>query len=114
VSYAEGLQSLELPVTGMSCTACVQRIRQALESLPGVEPDNVEIGRVRLDYYTEALTAESIRARIEALGYGVPSPQRSRNPLRRLLDRMGEANDKALAGKRLDCCKITDAKPGKG
>ncbi len=116
MSYEEGLQSLDLPVTGMSCAACVQRVRQALESLAGVEPDNieVEIGRVRLDYYAEALSADSIRARIEALGYGVPSPQRSQNPLRRLLDRMGDANDKALAGKRLDCCKITDAKSGNG
>ncbi len=114
MSYSEGLQSLDLPVSGMSCAACVQRVRQALASLPGVEQENidVQVGRVRLDYYAEALSAESIRARIESLGYGVPSAQRSRNPVRRLLERMGEANAKALAGKRLDCCKITDEKAG--
>lgn len=114
MGYTEGLQSLELPVTGMSCAACVQRLRQALAGLSGVEPENidVQVGRVRLDYYAEALSAESIRARIESLGYGVPWPKPSRNPIRRLLDRMGEANDKALAGKHLDCCKITDDKGG--
>ena len=114
MSYSEGLQSLDLPVTGMSCAACVQRVRQALASLPGVELENLEVqvGRVRLDYYAEALSAGTIRARIESLGYGVPSPQHSRNPIRRLLERMGEANDKALEGKRLDCCKITEDKAG--
>ncbi len=112
MSYSEGLQSLDLPVSGMICEACVQRVRQALASLPGVESIEVQVGWVRLDYYAEALSADSIRARIESLGYGVPSPQPSRNPVRRLLERMGEANAKALAGKRLDCCKITDDKGG--
>jgi cation transport ATPase len=103
MSYSEGLQSLDLPVTGMRCEACVRRVRQALAGLPGVVQEN-----------TEALGAETIRARIESLGFGIPSPQRSRNPIRRLLERMGDANDRALAGKRLDCCKIADAKPGAG
>jgi copper chaperone CopZ len=97
----------------MSCAACVRRVREALAGLPGVEPERIEaqLGRVRLDYYVEALSAETIRARIESLGYGIPAPPpRRRNPLRRLLDRMGEANERALAGKRLDCCKISDDK----
>jgi copper chaperone CopZ len=116
MSYSEGLQSLDLPVTGMRCEACVRRVRQALAGLPGVVQENIEVqvGRVRLGYYAEALSAETIRARIESLGFGIPSPQRSRNPIRRLLERMGDANERALAGKRLDCCKLTDAKPGAG
>jgi len=110
MSYSEGLQSLDLPVIGMSCAACVQRVRQALAGLPGVELERVEVqlGRVRLDYYAEALSAETIRARIESLGYAIPALTRRRNPIRRLLERMGEANDKALEGKRLDCCKVSD------
>jgi copper chaperone CopZ len=111
----EGLQSLDLPVAGMGCAACVQRVRQALEGLPGVELERVEvkIGRVRLDYYAQALSAETIRARIESLGYGIPAPApRSRNPIRRFLQRLGDANAKALAGKRLDCCQISDDSRG--
>ena len=105
----DGTQRIELPVAGMSCAACVQRVRQALEGLPGVERAQVEIGRVRLDYFPEALGADTIRACIEGLGYSVPVPApSSRNPLRRFLDRMGEANAKALEGKRLDCCKISE------
>jgi Cu+-exporting ATPase len=116
MDYSDGLRSLDLPVSGMSCAACVLRVRQALAGLPGVEPESiqVEVGRVRLGYYAEALGEETIRACIESLGYGFPTARRSRNPLRRLLDRMAEANDKALEGKRLDCCKISEAKPGGG
>ena len=105
-----GLQSLDLPVVGMSCAACVQRVRQALDSLPGVEGVEVATGWVRLQYYPEALGTDSIRARIEALGYGIPAPVRSRNPVRRFLERMGDANAKALEGKRLDCCKLSEDK----
>ena len=110
MNSSEGLQSLDLQVAGMSCAACLQRVKQALAGLPGVELERVEvkIGRVRLEYYAEALSAETIRARIESLGYSIPAPARSRNPFRRFLERMGEANAKALAGKRLDCCKISD------
>jgi copper chaperone CopZ len=109
----EGLQSLDLPVAGMIGPACVRRVRQALAGLPGVELERVEvkIGRVRLDYYAQALSAETIRAHIEALGYGLPFPApRSRNPIRRFLELLGDANAKALTGKRLDCCKIVDEK----
>ena len=109
MEIVEGLQSLDLPVAGMSCAACVQRVRQALAGLPGVELERieVEIGRVRLDYYAEALSAETIRARIESLGYGIPAPAPQPQPIRRFLERMGDANDRALDGKRLDCCKIS-------
>ena len=103
-----GLRSLELPVVGMSSAACSQQLIQALEGLPGVERAEARNGRVRLEYYAEALSAEAIRARIEALGYGVAAPARSRNPIRRFLERLGEANAKALEGKRLDCCKLVD------
>jgi Cu+-exporting ATPase len=115
MSHDQGLESLDLPVSGMSCTACVERVRQALAGLPGVEPESLEVrmGRVELEYYAEAVNAASIRARIESLGYGIPAPERSRNPFRRLLQRMGEANARALEGKRLDCCKITDAGNGR-
>ena len=108
----EELQFLDLPVAGMSCATCVQRVRQALEGLPGVEGLEVTIGRVHLQYYPEALSRDAIRARLEAVGYRVAAPApRSRNPIRRFLQRMGEANDRALAGKHLDCCKISDDQP---
>lgn len=108
----EGLLSLDLPIAGMSCASCVQRLREALEALPGVEGAEVAVGSVRLRYYPEALSRDTIRARIETAGYRVAAPApASRNPIRRFLDRMGDANEKALAGKRLDCCKISDDKP---
>jgi hypothetical protein len=47
-----------------------------------------------------------VRAKIEALGYAIPVPAFSRNPLRRFLDRMAAANEKAFGHERLDCCTM--------
>jgi copper chaperone CopZ len=105
----EGLQTLELPVAGMSCSACLQKLREALEALPGAEGVDIAMGWVRLRFYPGAVSEDAVRARVEAAGYWVAAPApRSRNPLRRFLERMADANDRALAGKRLDCCKLSD------
>ncbi len=102
----QALERVELSVSGMSCENCVQRVKQALTGLPGVLDVEVSIGRVSLSYYPQAVGSEAINSRIEALGYRIPVPSKSRNPFRRLVDRMGDANEKALEGKRMDCCKI--------
>ncbi len=41
MSYEEGLQSLELPVTGMSCAACARTIEFTLKDVPGVSEAGV-------------------------------------------------------------------------
>ena len=102
----QAVERVDLPVSGMSCENCVERVKRALAGLPGVQEVNVEIGKVSLAYYREAVSPEVITSRVEALGYRIPTPTRSRNPFRRFIDRMGEANAKALEGKRMDCCKI--------
>ncbi len=68
MSDSEGLRSLDWLVRGMGDAACLQRVRQALAALPGVEAAGIDVrpGRVRLDYYAEALSAETIRARLRA------------------------------------------------
>jgi copper chaperone CopZ len=100
------MRSLEVAVDGMHCGACVQRVRAALLEEPGIERAEVTLGRVTLEYYPEAVSIDAVRAKIEALGYSVPSPARSRNPFRRFLDRMTEANEKAFGRERLDCCTM--------
>ena len=100
------MQSLEVAVVGMHCENCVQRVRAALLEEPGIERAEVALGRVTLEYYPEAVSADAVRAKIEALGYAIPVPARSRNPLRRLLDRMAAANEKAFGHERLDCCTM--------
>ncbi len=100
------MQSTELAVMGMHCDGCVQRIRAALREEPGIESAEVTLGRVLLSYYPEAISLDSVRAKITALGYAIPVTTRSRNPFRRFLDRMTEANEKAFGHERLDCCTM--------
>ena len=100
------MQSSELAVVGMHCESCVQRVRAALRDEPGIERAEVTLGRVILSYYPEAISIDAVRAKIAALGYSVPVPARSRNPLRRFLERMTAANEKAFGHERLDCCTM--------
>ena len=100
------MQSTELTVAGMHCDGCVQRVRAALREEPGIERAEVTLGKVVVAYYPEAVSVDAVRAKIEALGYTIPVPARSRNPFRRFLDRMTEANEKAFGHERLDCCTM--------
>ncbi len=100
------MQSLELTVAGMHCESCVRRVRAALLEEPGIERADVTLGKVVLEYYPGALSVDAVREKIEALGYSLPVPTPSRNPFRRLLDRMADANEKAFGHERLDCCTM--------
>jgi copper chaperone CopZ len=100
------MESSEFTIVGMHCDSCVQRVRAALLEEPGIERAEVTLGKVILEYYPEAISVDAVRARIESLGYAVPVPTRSRNPLRRFLDRMAAANEKAFGHERLDCCTM--------
>jgi copper chaperone CopZ len=100
------LQALEIPVSGMHCDRCLQRVRAALVEVPGIERSDVTLGSVILEFYPEAMSADAVRAKIEALGYSVPVATRSRNPVRRFLDRLTIANEKAFGNEPLDCCTM--------
>jgi copper chaperone CopZ len=100
------IQTSELAVMGMHCDSCVQRVRAALRDEPGLERAEVTLGRVRLSYYPGAMSIDAVRAKIEAIGYTIPVSRPSRNPFRRFLDRMTEANEKEFGHERLDCCTM--------
>ncbi len=106
VEAPDGTEVLEVAIQGMSCDGCVARIRAALAGVAGLEAARVRLGRATLVYWPQAVTAETLFARIEGLGYRIPVRQPSGNPVHRLLERMGDANDRALEGYELDCCKM--------
>ena len=99
-------RTVELPVEGMHCDACVTRVRAVLLEQAGIESAEVAQGRVLLEFYPEVATLDDVIARIEALGYTVPRPSRSRNPFRRFLESMAAGNEKAFGHERLDCCTM--------
>jgi len=69
---------IQLPIEGMSCASCVNRIERFLRKTPGVTEANVnlatEVATIR--YVPEIAGLDELRAAIEAAGYEVrPLPQ---------------------------------------
>lgn len=64
---------LVLQVSGMSCSGCEERIGNALSRLDGVRRSSAdhEGGQVRVAYDPAQVSAETVRGRIEEMGYGV-------------------------------------------
>ena len=71
---AGGMQTIEVPVSGMDCTECTQHVQHAIAALPGVESVNVllsaEKAVVRLD--PAQVDLHAIRIAVEGAGYTVP------------------------------------------
>ena len=64
------LQSLTLPIVGMSCTSCVNRVERALETIPGVIEANVNLAAERADVrFNGTIDASKLLKAVENLGY---------------------------------------------
>ncbi|HEX7443162.1 MAG TPA: cation transporter, partial [Acidimicrobiales bacterium] len=64
----------DLPIEGMTCTACATRIGKGLGKLDGVAEANVNYAnhRATVVYDPDAVTVEDLRAKVSSLGYAVP------------------------------------------
>ena len=62
-----------LPVTGMTCAACVRRVERALGAVPGVTSASVNLAteRARVTFDEALVSTAALRAAIEDAGYGV-------------------------------------------
>ncbi|WP_066637402.1 heavy metal translocating P-type ATPase [Desulfolucanica intricata] len=70
----------QISVYGMSCEHCVNRVKKALEKLPGIENVKVSLAdsRANFDYDPELVKEEDIRQAIEKVGYSIkPLPEES-------------------------------------
>jgi len=65
------MTKLNLKISGMSCGHCVQAVRRALESVPGVSVKEVGIGTADLTFDESTTTAEQVQEAIEDEGYAV-------------------------------------------
>ena len=45
--------TLELSIEGMHCGACVRRVTNALQTVPGVQVNSVEVGSAKLEFNRE-------------------------------------------------------------
>ncbi len=67
-------QAISLPVSGMTCAACVRRVERALQSVPGVGAATVNLAAERADIRSagDFHLADAVKA-LSAAGYGVPT-----------------------------------------
>jgi Cu+-exporting ATPase len=74
VANTSKVQSLTLPVKGMSCASCASRIEKKVGELEGVEKTSVNFGAevVAVDYDPEKISPADVSMTIEKLGFQVP------------------------------------------
>ena len=70
---AAALLTQEIPITGMTCAACVRRVENAVASVPGVAQVDVSLATeaARVQYAPGALETDAIREAVVAAGYDV-------------------------------------------
>ena len=73
------MEQMRITIAGMSCGGCVNSVRNALERLPGVQVEQVEVGSALLSYDPGVATPESIHSAIVKAGFE-PWPSGSQNP----------------------------------
>jgi copper chaperone CopZ len=66
-------ESLQLTVTGMTCGGCENAVKRVVSKLPGVETVSADhhANLVGVEFDPGQITAQAIRAEIEAIGYDV-------------------------------------------
>ena len=76
---SDQLKSLSLPVSGMSCAACVGRVEKALSGTEGVSGANVNLatGKATVEYDADRASTEDLVGAIERAGYGVDARKTS-------------------------------------
>lgn len=61
--------TLKFTIAGMHCGSCVRRVTAALESLPGVKIESVEVGSAQIAYDSERATPQEIIASVNRIGF---------------------------------------------
>lgn len=61
--------TLNLSVAGMHCGSCVRRVSTALEAIPGVQVQSVEVGSAHVAFDSDKATPQEIAASINRIGF---------------------------------------------
>jgi copper chaperone len=65
------MDRVSLKIEGMSCGHCVRAVREALDTLDGVEVETVEVGSASVRYDPAHADAARIARAVEEAGYPV-------------------------------------------
>lgn len=72
MSRAFMAQTLTFNISGMHCAACVRRVTAALEKVPGVAVEDVQVGSARVRIAQEG-DKTAVREAVEKTGFTVES-----------------------------------------
>ena len=66
-------QQIDLPITGMTCASCVNRVEKALKKVPGVLDASVNLSseQASVTYVPTSTGWNELKAAVERAGYGV-------------------------------------------
>jgi P-type Cu+ transporter len=75
------MKTEELTVTGMTCASCSARVERVVGKLQGVSKASVNLAteKLHLEYDDGALQVETVRKAVEAAGYGLQEPEKSKH-----------------------------------
>ncbi|MCL5045431.1 MAG: heavy metal translocating P-type ATPase [Actinobacteria bacterium] len=98
VGYEVGREEIVLKISGMSCTACVQKIETAVGRLPGVTRVVVNLPAeiAKVEYYPGAVDKSEIKKVIKELGYEASEKVEGQAAL----DREREAREREIKRQR--------------
>lgn len=70
-------REIVVPVEGMSCVACVARVKKEISAKPGVTAINVDLAErnARIAFDPSRISAQQIAAAINKLGYKAGEPK---------------------------------------
>ena len=73
LGYKVKTQKVILPVQGMSCASCVNRIKATLRQVPGVVAANINFAteKAAVEYILGQVTIKDLAKTIEAAGYKI-------------------------------------------
>ncbi len=74
---SQTMSHVVLPIGGVDCGACAEKVSAGLRQLEGVDQIEVQIqqARVRITFQTDALEPEQIERRLRDLGFDVAASQ---------------------------------------
>jgi Cu+-exporting ATPase len=73
LGYGAKVEKVALPIQGMTCASCVNRVEKALSSLKGVIQVNVNLAmeRASVEYIPEEVTVRNLKKAVQDAGYQV-------------------------------------------
>ena len=66
-------QTRTLEIDGMHCAHCVEAVREALESVRGLEVNRVEVGTAEVAYEPDAVSRQQLATVLDDVGYDLVS-----------------------------------------